>query len=110
MMRYSLNRIAVIRYFGDTRYIFTSKFTSKKHAVKKIFKIKKNMRNFSILKVDDDRSLKQYSSAGLRLDPLSVSPNLTEGRGTWRGPGGRCSISQIYHWDGQTVLSAHRLF
>jgi hypothetical protein len=27
-----------------------------------------------------------------------------------RGPGGRCSISEIYHWDGQTVLSAHRLF
>jgi hypothetical protein len=21
----------------------------------------------------------------------------------WRGPGGRCSISQIYHWDGQTL-------
>jgi hypothetical protein len=30
--------------------------------------------------------------------------------GSWRGPGGRCSISEIYNWDGQTVLSAHRLF
>jgi hypothetical protein len=34
-----------IRYFGGTRYIFTNKFTSKKHAVEKIFK-KKNMSNF----------------------------------------------------------------
>jgi hypothetical protein len=51
-----INRIPVIRYFGGTRYIFTSKFTSKIQAVKKIFK-KKNMRNFSILKVDDDHSL-----------------------------------------------------
>jgi hypothetical protein len=34
------NRIPVIRYFRDTRYIFTSKFTSKKHAVKKIFFLK----------------------------------------------------------------------
>jgi hypothetical protein len=37
--------------------------------------IKKNMRNFSILNVDDDYSLKQHASVGLRLDPLSVSPN-----------------------------------
>jgi hypothetical protein len=33
------------------------------------------MGNFSILKVDDVYTLKQYPSVGLRLDPLSVSPN-----------------------------------
>jgi hypothetical protein len=31
------------------------------------------MNIFSILKLDDEYSLKQYASAGLRLDPLSVS-------------------------------------
>jgi hypothetical protein len=30
-----INRIPVIRYFGGTRYIFTSKFTSKKTRGKK---------------------------------------------------------------------------
>jgi hypothetical protein len=33
------------------------------------------MKIFSILKVDDEYSLKQYPSVGLRLNPLSVSPN-----------------------------------
>jgi hypothetical protein len=33
------------------------------------------MMHFSILNVDDDYSLKQYAPVGLRLDPLSVSPN-----------------------------------
>jgi hypothetical protein len=33
------------------------------------------MKIFSILKVDDEYSLKQYPLVGLRLDPLSVSPN-----------------------------------
>jgi hypothetical protein len=33
------------------------------------------MKIFSILKVDDEYSLKKYPSDGLRLDPLSVSPN-----------------------------------
>jgi hypothetical protein len=59
----SLNRIPVIRYFGGTRYIFTSKFTSKKHAVKKYLE-KKTMTNFSILKVHDEYTLKQFPSAG----------------------------------------------
>jgi hypothetical protein len=40
------------------------------------------MRNFSILNVDDDYSLKQYASVGLRLDPLSVSPNRSGGTTT----------------------------
>jgi hypothetical protein len=31
------------------------------------------MRNFSILNVDDDYSLKQYASGGLRLDPSATS-------------------------------------
>jgi hypothetical protein len=30
------------------------------------------MRIFSILKVDDENTLKQYTSVGLRLDPLSA--------------------------------------
>jgi hypothetical protein len=33
------------------------------------------MNIFSILKVDDEYSLKQYPLNGLRLDPLSLSPN-----------------------------------
>jgi hypothetical protein len=33
------------------------------------------MNIFSILKVDDEYSLKQNPLDGLRLDPLSVSPN-----------------------------------
>jgi hypothetical protein len=33
------------------------------------------MKIFSILKVDDDYSLKQYSSDRSRLDPLAVSSN-----------------------------------
>jgi hypothetical protein len=33
------------------------------------------MKIFSILQVDDEYSLKQYPLVGLRLDPLSVSPN-----------------------------------
>jgi hypothetical protein len=33
------------------------------------------MNIFSILKVDDECSLKQYPLDGLRLDPLSDSPN-----------------------------------
>jgi hypothetical protein len=33
------------------------------------------MKIFSILKVNDGYSLKQYHLIGLRLDPLSVSPN-----------------------------------
>jgi hypothetical protein len=33
------------------------------------------MNILSILKVDDEYSLKQYPLNGLRLDPLSVSPN-----------------------------------
>jgi hypothetical protein len=33
------------------------------------------MKIFNILKVDDEYSLKQYPLDGLRLDPLSVSPN-----------------------------------
>jgi hypothetical protein len=33
------------------------------------------MVNFSILKVDDEYTLKQYPSVGLRLDPLSVLPH-----------------------------------
>jgi hypothetical protein len=33
------------------------------------------MKIFSILKKDDGYSLKQYPLVGLRLDPLSVSPN-----------------------------------
>jgi hypothetical protein len=33
------------------------------------------MKIFSILKVDDGYSLKQYPLIGLRLDQLSVSPN-----------------------------------
>jgi hypothetical protein len=38
------------------------------------------MSNFSILNnVDDVYSLKQYASVGLRLNPLSVSPNRSGG-------------------------------
>jgi hypothetical protein len=37
---------------------------------------------FSILKVDDKYTLKQYASVGLRLDPLSVSPNQSGGTTT----------------------------
>jgi hypothetical protein len=33
------------------------------------------MKIFNILKVDDEYSLRQYPLVGLRLDPLSVSPN-----------------------------------
>jgi hypothetical protein len=33
---------------------------------------------FSILKEDDEYSLKQYTLDGLRLDPLSVSPNQSD--------------------------------
>jgi hypothetical protein len=33
------------------------------------------MNIFSILKIDDGYSLKQYPLDGLRLDPLSISPN-----------------------------------
>jgi hypothetical protein len=33
------------------------------------------MANFSILKVDDEYTLKQYPTVGLRLDPLSVLPH-----------------------------------
>jgi hypothetical protein len=33
------------------------------------------MKIFSILKIDDEYSLKQYLLVGLRLDPLSVSQN-----------------------------------
>jgi hypothetical protein len=33
------------------------------------------MANFSILKVDDEYTLKHYPSVELRLDPLSVSPD-----------------------------------
>jgi hypothetical protein len=36
----SVDRIPVIRYFTRYAIIFTSKYTSKKHAVKKIFKKK----------------------------------------------------------------------
>jgi hypothetical protein len=32
------------------------------------------MSNFSILKLDDECSLRQYPSVGLRLDPSAVSP------------------------------------
>jgi hypothetical protein len=56
------NRIPVIRYFGGTRYIFTSKFTSKKYAVKKNKKNEKKMTIFSILKVDDGYSLNESPS------------------------------------------------
>jgi hypothetical protein len=35
--------------------------------------LKKNMRNFSILKVDDVHTLKQYPSVRYRLDPSAVS-------------------------------------
>jgi hypothetical protein len=33
------------------------------------------MKIFSILKINDEYSLKQHPFDGLRLDPLSVSPN-----------------------------------
>jgi hypothetical protein len=33
------------------------------------------MNIFSIFKIDDEYSLKQYPLVGLRLEPLSVSPN-----------------------------------
>jgi hypothetical protein len=33
------------------------------------------MKIFSILKIDDEYSLKQYPLGGLRLDPRAVSPN-----------------------------------
>jgi hypothetical protein len=33
------------------------------------------MNIFSILKVDDEYTLKQYPLIGSRLDPLSVTPN-----------------------------------
>jgi hypothetical protein len=33
------------------------------------------MNIFSILKIDDEYSLKQYPLDGLRLDPRAVSPN-----------------------------------
>jgi hypothetical protein len=40
------------------------------------------MNIFSILKIDDGYSPKQYPFNGLRLDPLSVSPNLFFGVAT----------------------------
>jgi hypothetical protein len=40
------------------------------------------MKLFSILKVDDDYSLKHYASVGLRLDPSSVSPKRSGGTTT----------------------------
>jgi hypothetical protein len=33
------------------------------------------MRIFSILKIDDEYSVKHYLLVGLRLDPTAVSPN-----------------------------------
>jgi hypothetical protein len=52
-------------------YILRVFFTSKKYAIKKF----KKMNIFSILKVDDEYSFEQNPLDGLRLDPLSVSPN-----------------------------------
>jgi hypothetical protein len=40
------------------------------------------MNVLSILKVDDEYTLKQYALVGLRLDPLSVSPNRSGGTTT----------------------------
>jgi hypothetical protein len=38
-------------------------------------KIKKKMKIFSILKIDDEYSVKHYPLGGLRLDPRGVSTN-----------------------------------
>jgi hypothetical protein len=65
----AINRIPVIRYF--TRY-FTRIFTSKKMRNKKI---KKDEYLYSILKIDDEYSVKQYPLAALKLEPRAVSPN-----------------------------------
>jgi hypothetical protein len=56
-----LNRIPVIRYFTIRDIILRVYFTSKKHAIKKYLS-KKKMTVFSILKVDDEYTLKHYPS------------------------------------------------
>jgi hypothetical protein len=58
-------------YKRFSAYILRIFSTSKKYSIKKI----KKMNIFSILKVHDEYSLKQNPYDGLRLDPLSVSPN-----------------------------------
>jgi hypothetical protein len=59
------------------------------------------MNIFSILKVDDEYTLKQYALVGLRLDPLSVSPNRSGG--TTTPPDGVSAILIVR----ENILSLH---
>jgi hypothetical protein len=66
-----INRIPVISYFTRLARIFYQKKT----CGKKISKKQKEMEIFSILKIDDEYSAKNYPLDKLRLDPRAVSPN-----------------------------------